>query len=470
MNVLLINPTQEHALPSEAGNFPRLGTGPYPPLGLLYLQAAVEARQSGRAEILDANLPGTARRFDADAGLPSPPDIVGLTAMTPNLLGVVDTVRRVKAAWPAARVVIGGPHADLFPEESAGLPGVDFVLAGEGEESLPLLLDALAEGRSPESLPGIYSRAGSQQVASAARPVVTDLDALPLPDRSRIGVAAYRGFAGSPEPFTTMITSRGCPYRCAFCGTPRGKHRLRGVDSIVEEVDRCRALGIGHVYFLDDTFPLDGRRLHDLCDALARRAGLSWSCRTAAVGVTEDGLRAMKAAGCRRLQIGVETGTDEGLRVLGKAAGIDKMREAFRIARRAGIETVAYFMIGLPTERTPADVRATLRFAREIDPTYAMFNVLTLYPGTALFEEAARRGLVDGEAWRRFAREPRAGFVAPVWEEHLTRGQVLRLLTRAYRSFYWRPRVVARLLREGGGVAGFFRRFRIGLAMWRGSS
>jgi radical SAM superfamily enzyme YgiQ (UPF0313 family) len=296
---------------------------------------------------------------------------------------------------------------------------------------------------------------------------VADLDALPLPDRARTDVAAYRGLAGSPETFTTMITSRGCPYRCAFCGTPRGKHRLRAVDSIAREVDACRTLGIGHVYFLDDTFPLDGRRLADLCEALARRRGLTWSCRTAAAGVTREALSAMKAAGCRRLQIGVETGTDEGLRVLGKAAGVDRMREAFRDARRVGIETVAYLMIGLPTERTPRDVRATVRFARAIDPTYAMFNILTLYPGTALFDEAARRRIVEPDAWRRFAREPRIDFAPPVWDEHLTRGQLARLLARAYRSFYWRPRVVARLLREGGGLAGFIRRVRVGLAMGR---
>ncbi|PWB76777.1 MAG: hypothetical protein C3F15_04515 [Holophagae bacterium] len=286
-----------------------------------------------------------------------------------------------------------------------------------------------------------------------------------MPDRSRLPVADYRGIAGTDQVFTTMVTSRGCPYRCTFCSTPRCSYRLRSVSSVLEEMERCGRLGIRHVYFLDDTFPTSGARAERLCEALIRRSDLpSWSCRTAAAGLTRERLHLMKRAGCQRIQIGVETGSDEGLRVLGKRTTIAEVRETFAAARAVGMPTVAYFMLGLPHERSADDLRRLSRFARELDPTFAMFNVLTLYPGTALTEQAVERGLVEAGSWQRFAARPEPGFRPPVWDEHLSREELLAWQRQAYRSFYLRPRVVLRLAFSGGGLG---RKVRAGLELLR---
>lgn len=451
MRVLLINPTQAHALDSEAGDLPEDGTGAHPPLGLLYLQAAVEASGGHRVDVIDANRGRSLAVRLRERYREGSPQLVGITALTPNLVGVVRTIQVVKDALPDAAVVIGGPHTDIFPRETAALEGVDYVLAGEAEPTLPRLVAAIEAGNVDGRIPGLFAADGSVDGLTDERPCLLDLDSTPPPDRTRIPVATYRGLVGGDEVFSTLVTSRGCPYRCTFCSTPRERYRQRSTSSILEEMEQCAGLGIRHIYFLDDNFPVKGWRLRELCDGIAARPHLpAWSCRTAAAGLTVDNLAAMKRAGCQRIQIGVETYTDEGLKVMGKATTVVQIRETFAAARRAGVQTMAYFMLGLPHERDADDVRAMVRLARELEPTYAMFNVLTLYPGTALFHMAVERGLVAGDVWQRFALDPDPSFAPPIWDEFLDRAQLAELLDDAYRSFYWRPSVVLRLARGGG--------------------
>ena len=451
MKILLINPTQAHALVSEVGELPEDGTGRHPPLGLLYLQASAEAAGHD-VEILDANLPGD-WEYKLRLGGARDPALVGITALTPNLVSVLRTVAAVRNRFPGVPVVIGGPHTDAFPRETVALEGVDYVLFGEADETFVMLADALERGEKCPSIPGLLWEDDGLDWASRERTWVRDLDALPLPDRSRLDVGNYRGVAGDDQVFATILTSRGCPYSCTFCSTPNGSTRLRSVDGIVAEMEQVARLGVEHVYFLDDNFPTGGKRLHDLCEEIKRRPHLpDWSCRTAAAGLTEKNLALMKSAGCTRVQIGVETGTDEGLQVLGKAATVDKIRRTFTAGRRAGVTTMAYFMIGLPHERNEADVRQTLRFARELAPVYALFNVLTLYPHTALFHQGVAKGLAEADVWERFARDPHVDFVPPIWDEFLSRDELSDLQSEAYRSFYMRPRAMMRLLRHGGSL------------------
>jgi len=462
VKVLLVSPTQALALESEAGGPVEDGTGHYPPLGLLYLQAALEAAGPHEVDVLDANLPGGLEDGLADHCRDESPALVGVTALTPNLPSVVHTIAALRRAFPDARVVVGGPHADVFPEETARLEGVDFVLTGEGEHTLPLLVKQLEDGAPEPEVAGLFTRDGASQ-GSPKDAGVVDVDDLPTPDRSRTDVRAYRGIGGRDDVFTTMVTSRGCPHRCTFCSTPRGRYRMRSVASIVEEIERCASLGIEHVYFLDDTFPTTGRRARELFEVLAGRDRLpTWSCRTTAGGLTEETLPLMKRAGCRRVQVGVETSTDEGLNLLGKSTSIAEIRQTFSAARKVGMPTVAYFMLGLPNERNADDVRRLMRFARELRPTFAMFNVLTLYPGTALLAQAVDRGIVAADPWRSFARDPDRGFLPPVWDEHLTREQLSALQDEAYRSFYLRPGVVLRMALTGGGLG---RKVRAGVRL-----
>ena len=463
MRVLLINPDQGMALDSEAGDLPQTGSGPYPPLGLLYLQAALEAA-GHPTEILDANVDGLEPGLAAYQRRGAP-GLVGVTAVTPNLVGVLAAVGRAREVFPAARVVVGGPHTDIFPTQTAALDGVDYVLCGEAEQTVVQLAAALDDGQDEPHVRGLYTPDRPPDPLNAFPELVKDLDSLAVPDRGRLQVRHYRGVGGQDVLFATMMTSRGCPYGCTFCSTPRGRYRSRSVEAIVDEMERCARLGVQHIYFVDDTFPVKGRRLGQLCEAIERRPHLPpWSCRTAAAGLTADNLGLMKRAGCERIQIGVETCTDEGLQLLGKYATIKQVRDTFRACQKARVPSMAYFMLGLPNERTPDDVRRLMRFAKKLNPSYAMFNVLTLYPGTKLLAEAEDRGLVQPGVWEQFAARPDPNFVQPIWDEHLDRGQLAELQAEAYRSFYLRPSVVLRELRAGG----VRRKARAGLQMLLG--
>ncbi len=463
MKVLLINPAQDQALDSEAGAPVEEGGGSYPPLGLFHLQAAVESGGRHRVDILDACVGGSIEKTLAPVDDDEAPSLVGITALTPNLLSVVDTVRQVRKHLPDAGIVIGGPHVDLYPVETARLDGIDYALQGEAENTLPLLVDGLEDGKSDPPVPGLFTASGPVTGGAEAPTWIELLDAMPAPDRTRLDIKAYRGIAGTDQVFTTMITSRGCPYRCTFCSTPRSSYRMRSVESVVEEMDRCGKLGISHVYFLDDTFPTSGERADALGEELARRSDLpSWSCRTAAAGLTEERLALMKQGGCQRIQIGVETCSDRGLKALAKHATIGQIVATFEAARRVGIPTVAYFMLGLPTEESEADIRELMRFAHRLGPTFAMFNVLTLYPGTALYTDAVEKGLVTGDEWQRFAEAPSADFVQPVWDEHFSRDELFAWQNRVYRSFYLRPGKVLQLAFTGGGLG---RKIRAGMGL-----
>lgn len=462
LRVLLVNPDPRLALRSEAGALPDDGSGPYPPLGLLCLQAALEARGPHRAQVVDGQFPGELARALASVRRERGRVLVGITALTPNLLGAVQAIQAVREALPEAHVVMGGPHTDLFPEESAALPGVDWVLPGEADLTFPALVEALADDRPPR--PGVLDPRALGLGEDARFP---DLDRLPSPERANLGVRRYRGLAGEDVVFATLASSRGCPHTCTFCSTPRGRYRYRSVQAIVEEMDACARLGVQHLYFVDDTFPVAGSRLRELCAALSRRRLPPWSCRTAALGLTVENLTLMKRAGCCRIQLGVETCTAEGLAILGKRATLDQIRRSFAAARQVGLPTMAYFMVGLPHEHSADDVRRLFAFARELDPDYALFNVLTLYPGTALLARAEAQGLVAPGLWPAFARSPRREFVPPVWDEHLSRRELFALLDEAYRSFYLRPRVVARQLRRGALLPKVKAGFRLVLSRGR---
>ena len=468
MKILLVNPAQSDALASEASEAPRAATGPYPPLGLLYLQASLESEKNHQVDLLDENLAGKpGRLLDETARWPEP-DLVGLTALTPNLVSVVRTIRIVKSIFPRTKIVVGGPHVELFAIETAALPAVDFALAGEAEHTMKKLADALQEGGPPRDLPGLITSEGGSAREQAGPVVIEDLDGLPMPDRSRLPVKKYRNLAGMAGTFTTMISSRGCPYGCTFCSTPKGAVRLRSPASVTEEMHRCQNAHIDHVYFVDDTFPIRKERINELCEDFAGAGSLPhWSCRTAAIGLGETILKKMKQAGCLRIQIGVETGTDEGLAALNKPTRLDAIRRTVARANRVGLETMAYFMIGLPHEKGPQDVEKTLHFSRKLSPTYAMYNVLTLYPGTQLYQDARNKGLVHGDPWRTFADNPKVGFSPPVWDAHLSRAQLSALQAKAYRTFYLRPAVVLRMLRAGGGGRALLKSVRAGLGMLR---
>ncbi len=459
MKVLLINP-QSH-LPIE--------TRTSPSLGLAYLSAVSERRGDEVSvhdgDVEDVPLERTLRQFR--------PHVVGITANTVQ----------IKAAWRDAAlaksltdapVVLGGPHPTVLPTESVERPEVDIVVRGEGEATWEKLCQVLDSGyqitdaghREREAgiwdaesgilrrVKGISFQAMNGQVIHTPdRSAIEDLDSLPFPAYHLFKMERYTNLQPTIDRIEghsyPILTSRGCPYRCTYCSQimPR-RWRMRSPESVVEEwrwlVRDRKAQEIG---VLDDSFNIDRKRVLEICERLIAE-GLNhvpW--------ITINGIRAnlvdqellgrMRQAGCIRTAFGVESGNQRILdSVIDKHLTLEQVRAAFQAARRVGMETIGFFIIGLPGE-TEETMEDTIRFACELDPIVANFSMATPFPGTEMREIVEEKGWLLVRDYDDFAFfESKASFEMPGLPAEL----VERKWREAYRRFYLRPERIFKTL------------------------
>jgi len=464
MRVLFINPGLKDNIPADLAPAVDQARGPLPPLGLLYVMGYLERAGGHCLGFLDVAAEGPSPRQLEDRIRAFNPGIAGITVNTFTLIDALAAARAVRRAAPGCRVVFGGPHAHLYPRETLGFSEVDYLVLGEGEVTFHRLVRALEEGRDPLAVPGVAGRRGDD-VHWTAPPSPPPLDDIPLPARHLTPWRRYASVLGRERYMTTMMTSRGCPFHCVFCHRPVFARRfsVRSAENVVDELEACVRLGIQEFQVYDDTFTADARRVGDICRLIGRRGlDISLDIRARVDTVDEAMLTELRRAGCSRIRYGVEAASDRVLRALNKQITVDQVRRAVRATRRAGIETLAYFMLGSPGE-TRRDVLATIRFARELDADYAVFSVTTPFPATELYSRAMAEGRIADDVWARQAARPDPGFSPPCWEEHMRAEELRALAARAYRSFYLRPGYVWRRLRGVGSLRELGRKAQMAL-------
>lgn len=469
MRILLLNPPAEYtakeyedpANPETHGLVETEDFGLFPPLGLLYILASLQEKAPEHeahfldciAEKLDHQALG--RRIAAFR-----PDIVGITSFTVSMYDVCLAARTVRSLCPEAHLCLGGHHPIAFPFEAAALPEFDSIVVGEGEEAFPALVSAIARGADYTGIRGVYTADSIESfrggcycdkhfLSGVGVPAayVDDIDRLRFPDREAIKHLNYRSIVGVSSRLATMITSRGCPFRCSYCDVPYKSYRQRSISSVADEVGVCLEMGYYEIHFYDDLFNITPERVIAFSEEILRRGyRFTWDFRGRVNSVTRKSLAAARIAGCRMISFGVETGSDEGLRLLRKDTTIAQVRQVFSLCRSLGILTIADFMIGLPFEKSTADVRRNINFLLEIDPDYAQVSILSLFPNTELFAEAAERGLIRPERWQTFARSPTPDFHLDHWLESISMTELLAMQSEAYRRFYLRPRYIWRSL------------------------
>lgn len=214
---------------------------------------------------------------------------------------------------------------------------------------------------------------------------------------------------------------------------------------VVDEVEECLGMGYKEIHFYDDLFNITPQRVIEFCDEIERR-GLQfpWDFRGRVASVTKESLVRAKKAGCRLISFGVETGSDEGIRILKKNTSINKIREVFLWCRELKIKTIADFMIGLPFEKSKKDILDNIDFLLRLDPDYAQIAILTLYPNTPLYDEAINKGLIKKDRWERFSLNPTRDFTVDHWEQFLSVTELVKLQRNAYLKFYLRPKYIFR--------------------------
>ncbi|MEE9613353.1 MAG: radical SAM protein, partial [Thermodesulfobacteriota bacterium] len=215
--------------------------------------------------------------------------------------------------------------------------------------------------------------------------------------------------------------------------------RARSPENVVDELEECARMGIHDFLFYDDTFTVNRQRVVAICDGIVRRKlDIGWDIRARVDTVTEEMLRALKAAGCRGIHYGVEAGTEKILEVLNKNIGIGRVKEVFELTRKYDIPILAYFMIGNPTE-TEEDIHETFEVMKSLNPDYVHMTILTPFPATRIYYDGLKSGVIKKDYWREFAEEPTPEFVPPHWGEIFTREELGELLVKGYRDFYLRP-------------------------------
>jgi len=468
MKVLLINPPRENEL---VGNNPALideARGYNPPLGLLYLAGYLEKHSSHRVEVIDAQVEELSYPDLKERILAAKPDLVGLSAMTFTLLDVMETARLSKEAYPEVPVVVGGAHTFLYPTETVNLPNCDYVISGEGEVSFAILVDALGGGTSLDKVPGLTYIENKEVRSNPVPPLCGDLDSIPFPARQLVPYQKYSSVMATRQPITTMFTSRGCPFRCSFCDRPHlGKQfRCRSAENVVDEMEECVELGINEFLVYDDTFTVNRDRALAVCDEIIKRKlDIGWDIRARVDCVDEELLRRLKSANCERIHYGVEAGTEKILKVLKKGITLDRVRESVSITKKLGIETLAYFMIGAPTE-TRDDIMQTIDFALELKPDFAHITILCPFPATEIYSRGLEEGIFTKDHWHEFAKNPTPEFQPPYWNENFSDLELQELLIFAYKKFYTRPTYIIKKMLKVRSLHEFKRKAKAGLKVF----
>ena len=431
----------------------------YPPLGLCYLASALKAAGHD-ALVLDAEAEGlgveavVARAQTWEAGL------VGIQVVSPLWDAALEIGRlvRERASLP---VVIGGPHVSITAEEALEQnPYADFGVLGEGEDTLAELATCIERGGDPAGVDGLVYRRDGAIRRTGPRASRAQLDALPLPDRDDLSFDRYlfsvpgRGI----RKFTTILSSRGCPFECTFCTEPAmfgRRTRFRSSECVAAEIEQVHLRhGVTHFVFVDDTLTVNRKRIERMCAEIVRR-GLRVTLEgwTHANTVDEALLRTMRAAGLVRLSFGVESGNPGILRTLKKGTDHERIRAAYRAAKAVGIETRGSVILGLPGD-TRATVEDTIRFVTELDDLdHCYFNIAMPYPGTEMRADAlgGRRG--TRLLTREYSQLRRQGQRVVMEVNDLDTPTLLALQRRAYRRFWLRPRRILYNLRRAGPAA-----------------
>ena len=421
------------------------------PLGLAYLAASLE-KNGHEVNVIDAGVLNYSYEQIASEIRLHGPDIIGITCVTPSYTKTLNLATRLKKEF-ALPILIGGPHVTAVTEETMRNDCFDIAVLGEGDFTVVHLADTIQDGGDLSKVEGIAYRHDGELIRTPPRPYVEDLDALPFPARHLLPQlseykptpSAYRNL-----PQATMITSRGCPYRCAFCDRSvfGNRYRSRTAQNVVDEMELLiTKYGAKEIRFWDDTFNVDPQRVTAICEEiLARKLDVTWTCLGRVNHMNETILEAMAKAGCWQVEYGIESGNQEILNGITKGQTLDLVRRVVRMTREAGIGVRGFFMLGLPGE-TEATMRDTIEFAKSLDLTSAVFHITTPFPGTDLFKIAAESGELRSDA---SYDEYMLGFSedVPYVPSGLTAQRVKDFHSIAYKEFYFRPSFLVKRILE----------------------
>lgn len=388
MNVLLIQPS----VPEQLKRY-RM---PFMPLGLAYLASMLETNGHD-VTIIDMDVEEVNTEYLINQCMQNV-DLVGVSVTTWTYYVTLELCKAIKEDFPHIKIVLGGPHVTFTATETLQeAPYVDFIIRGEGERSLVRLLEEIETGGCNFKVPGLSYRS-KNEIKHNEVENYQSLDDLPFPARHLLKTEKYSNPA--------IVTSRGCPNRCRFCvagAMSNNKYRIRSVKNILDEL---KTLDRGkRIFFYDNTFA--GNVIHSkkICSAIIKeQLNIEWSCELKVDNVDKEFLQLLSAAGCKKIQFGVESGSPKILALLGKGITIEQVKNAVETALNAGIDVYCSFTIGHP-EETREDIEKSINLMRNLRSmgAEAQAAIVVPFPGTKLYIDREKLGIdIKENRWDRF--------------------------------------------------------------------
>jgi len=402
--VLLINPSYSA---SYGGSKASIVNPVAPTLGLATI-AATALERGHEVEILDMSWRPYNFELVRDNILKNKPDIIGITATTPLINQLRDMSVLIKDISKDIIVVGGGSHTSALPQETLQESMLDAAFVGEADYSFADICD----GKSFSDIPGIVYRDKEKILSTGPRTPIENLDNLPMPAWHLYNIKDYYKMSrllARRLPIVMTEFSRGCVYRCDFCAskiTLALGYRKKSPKRCAEEVKHMYSLGFREFWLTDDIFTSDQKWAKNVCDAIINeKVDIIWTC-TNGIRVESadvDLFQSLRKAGCYRVAFGFESGNDEVLKSFGKGgrATVNQAQKAVQLARKTGIETIGYFMVGLSTD-TEKSMNDTIEFARTLPMDMMKCGVAIAFPGTKMFNNYASKGLIRSFDWDEY--------------------------------------------------------------------
>lgn len=380
MSVLLLVPPNKHAFYDSDIC-----------LGFDYL-ASVLKKEGCNVKIL--NLHSFSKKAVSKLINKETPRVVGIRCLTNERNDTIKLAKIIKKIDKDVKIVIGGPHATIMYKQILNHFPIDYVLLGEGEITFLELVNAIYDNKNTERINGIAYKKNNKVIKTKSREVISDLDSLPFP---------LYNLSKDPNETVWISTSRGCMYNCGFCTAKNvwgRSYRIKSVKRIVDELEHYHAnYNKRYFGFTDDTFTYDKERAINICkEILKRKLKIQWSASTRVDCVDSKTLHWMKKAGCKRIDFGVESGSEMIRKNMNKNFNNEDIIKAFELTKKFKIKTIAYMILGYNGE-TLKTILQSVKVYNKIKPDVIITCPARLYPGTELYDNAKNQGLISDNYW-----------------------------------------------------------------------
>ena len=435
-NVLLIRPPARLSL-DFGGSFKKDYGSHELELGLLYIASFLE-KQGMQVSFIDMTLYDDAEQRLVHALKRDNFDFIGITAYT-NSITTANQIAGLSRQYSKAKIVVGGAHASALPVETLNIfKNFDYLIYGEGERSFT----DLAAGIDISDIKGLVWREAGTIIQNPPQEPIEDLDSLPFPARHLADMSKYVPIPSNYYrlPSTGILSLRGCPYQCTYCGRTgsrfKNKVKFRSIANVIKEIKSCiHDFGIHDFRFYDDVFTIPRERIMEFCETLMNEnIKITWNCYARVDMIDKGMLLTMRKAGCSNIKYGVDFGTQKWLMQTKKYTTLEQAKKAINATKKIGIAAKASFMIGMPGE-TIDEIKATINFARELNPTYSTFNIFTPLPGSQLFDEAKNNKTLLSYDYEKYFNKK-----GKILKDQLDLAVLEKSIREAYKKVYFNPR------------------------------